>query len=65
MTYLKEAHRMALKPYIPVVAMIGLVIFFIWGWLDTFQHSWLIFIVVGIAIVFMSIYDKEHSKGNE
>ena len=56
---------MALKPYIPVVAMIGLVIFFIWGWLDTFQHSWLIFIVVGIAIVFISIYDKEHSKGNE
>lgn len=51
-----------LKPYIPVISMIGLLVFFIWGFLDTFQHSWLTFIVVGIIIVFISIYDKENGK---
>lgn len=56
---------MALKPYIPIVAMVSLVIFFVWGWLDTFQHSWLIFIVAGIAIAFISIYDKESGKKSE
>ena len=56
---------MALKSYTPIIAMISLVIFFVWGWLDTFQHSWLIFIVAGIRIVFISIYDKEHGKKSE
>ena len=34
----------------PVISIASVVIFFLWGWLDTFQHSWLIFVVGGLAM---------------
>ena len=53
---------MDMRAYTPVIAMVALVIFFVWGWLDTFAHSWLIFIVAGIFIVAISIYEKNKDK---
>ena len=50
---------MDLRKLSPIVAMVSVLIFFIWGWLDTFQHSWIIFIVAGIVIVAFSIIEKE------
>ena len=48
---------------IALVAMIGVLIFFVWGFLDSFGHSWLIFLVVGIAILAISMFVKEEKKG--
>lgn len=53
---------MDMRKMTPVIAMIGVLIFFIWGWLDTFSHSWLIFIVVGIVIVAISIIEKDKEE---
>ena len=41
-----------------IIPAASLVIFFIWGWLDTFQHSWIIFIVSGAAMAIVSNMDK-------
>ena len=50
---------MDLRKLTPIVAMVSLLIFFIWGWFDSFGHSWIIFIVAGIVIVAFSIIEKE------
>ncbi|MBQ7700926.1 MAG: hypothetical protein IJT54_00830 [Candidatus Methanomethylophilaceae archaeon] len=50
---------MDMRKMTPVIAMIGVLIFFIWGYLDTFEHSWLTFIAVGIIIVAISIIEKD------
>ena len=46
-----------------LVAMVGVLIFFEWGLLDSFDHSWLIFIVVGSAILAISMFVKDENKG--
>ena len=49
-----------------IISFSALIIFFVWGWIEgSYQHSWLIFIVAGIAIAFISIYDKESGKKSE
>lgn len=53
---------MDMRKMIPVIAMTGVLIFFIWGWLDTFAHSWLIFIAVGIVIVAITIIEKDKEE---
>lgn len=53
---------MDLRKLTPIVAMVSLLIFFIWGWFDSFGHSWIIFIVAGIVIVAFSIIEKEKEK---
>lgn len=50
---------MDLRKLTPIVAMVGVLIFFIWGWFDSFGRSWIIFIVVGIVIVAFSIIEKD------
>ncbi len=47
-----------------IIAVAAILIMFIWGYLDTFQHSWLIFLVAGAAIAVVSnVYkDKEKDK---
>ena len=59
MQTLKRFVIMDSRKLIPIVAMVSVLIFFVWGWLDTFQRSWIIFIVAGIAIVALSIFGKE------
>ena len=41
-----------------IIPAASLIIFFIWGWLDTFQHSWLIFVVSGVAMGIVANMDK-------
>ena len=48
---------------IALVAMIGVLIFFVWGFLDSFERSWLIFLVIGIAILAISMFVKDENKG--
>ena len=48
-----------MRKMIPVIAMIGVLVMLIWGYLDTFEHSWLAMLVVGIVIVAISIYEKD------
>ena len=54
--------RKTLNTMIPILAV---VIFFIWGWLDTFQHSWLIFVVAGGAMAVLSGMEKNKAKEAE
>ena len=59
-----ECHEMVEKSkLIALVAMIGVLIFFVWGFLDSLGRSWLIFIVVGIAILAISMFVKDENKG--
>ena len=54
--------RKTLNTMIPILAV---VIFFIWGWIDTFQHSWLIFVVAGGAMAVLSGMEKNKAKETE
>ncbi len=55
--------RKTLNAMIPILAV---VIFFIWGWIDTFQHSWLIFVIAGGAMaVISSISNSKDKNKNE
>ena len=45
-----------------IIPAASLIIFFIWGWLDTFQHSWLIFVVSGAAMAIIANMDKDKNK---
>ena len=55
--------RKTLNTMIPILAV---VIFFIWGWIDTFQHSWLIFVIAGGAMaVISSISNSKDKNKNE
>ena len=47
------------RKLIPVVCMIGLIIFFVWGWLDTFAHSWLTFIGIAVVIIVIQTVEKD------
>jgi len=47
-----------------IIPAASLIIFFVWGWLDTFQHSWLIFVVSGVAMAVISNMDK-NKKADE
>ena len=48
-----------MRKMIPVIAVIGVLVMLIWGYLDTFEHSWIAMLVVGIVIVVISIYEKD------
>lgn len=50
---------MDMRKMIPVVAMIGVLVMLIWGYLDSFKYSWLAIMVAGIVIVAISIYEKD------
>ena len=51
--------KKTLNTMIPILAV---VIFFIWGWIDTFQHSWLIFVIAGGAMAVISAISKGKNK---
>ena len=57
---------MDLTKWTPVVSIASVIIFFIWGWLEgSFKHSWLIFIVAGLAMAIMRAMDKtDNNKDN-
>ncbi len=48
-----------MRKMIPVVAMIGVLVMLIWGYLDSFKYSWLAILAAGIVIVAISIYEKD------
>ena len=47
--------RKTLNILIPILAT---VIFFIWGWVDSFEHSWLIYVIAGGAMAVLSSMGK-------
>ena len=51
--------KKTLNTMIPILAV---VIFFIWGWIDTFQHSWLIFVIAGGAMAVISAISNSKDK---
>ena len=53
------------KMLMKIIPTVALVIFFIWGWLDTFQHSWLIFLVAGGAMTVLTSMEKNKTKDSE
>ena len=57
---------MSLKTINTIIPMLSLLIFFIWGWIEgSYQHSWIIFMVGGMAMVVVRmIYnDKQNKNG--
>ncbi len=56
---------MDMRKMIPVIAMIGVLVMLIWGYLDTFEHSWLAIMAAGIVIVAVSIYEKDRQGKQE
>ncbi len=61
----KEYMLIDTKMLMRIIPTVALVIFFIWGWLDTFQHSWLIFVVAGGAMAVLSGIEKSKAKEAE
>ncbi|MBQ6442295.1 MAG: hypothetical protein IJJ13_06880 [Lachnospiraceae bacterium] len=45
-----------------IISMCSVVVFFVWGWLDTYQHSWIVFMICGIAIAAVSMIRKDKDK---
>lgn len=46
------------KTLMRIIPIAATVIFFIWGWIDTFQHSWIIYVIAGGAMAVLSGMDK-------
>ncbi|MBR2274991.1 MAG: hypothetical protein IJ873_02875 [Lachnospiraceae bacterium] len=55
------------KKLYPVFSIAALIIFFIWGWIEgSFEHSWIIFLAVPVAIAIVNAMDgKDDKKGGE
>ncbi|MBR4473556.1 MAG: hypothetical protein IKS55_07945 [Oscillospiraceae bacterium] len=47
------------KTLTAIIPTVSLIIFFVWGWLDSFSHSWIIFLVSGAAMAYVSNMDKD------
>ena len=46
-----------------IIPFLTLIIFFVWGWIEgSYQHSWLIFIVSGMAYAILPTLDKGKEK---
>lgn len=56
---------MDLNRWMPVVSIASVIIFFIWGWLDTYQHSWIIFMVAGLAMAVMKAMSKNDDNSGK
>ena len=54
---------MNLKILNTIIPMASLLIFFIWGWIEgNYQHSWIIFMVGGMAMGVLSAISKNREK---
>ena len=49
-----------LKRWSPVVSIAAVILFFIWGYLDTFEHSWIAFLFAGLAYAVLRAIDKKN-----
>ena len=48
------------KKLIPIIAMVSVLLMFVWGWLEgSYAHSWLAVFAGGIAIAAVSILGKK------
>jgi uncharacterized membrane protein YjjP (DUF1212 family) len=56
-----EVTSMDYKRWTSVISISSVIVFFIWGWIDTFQRSWLIFMVAGLAMAVLRAMDKKDS----
>lgn len=54
--------EMRLTPYIPVVAMISVLVMFIWMFIDSDGPSWVAVVIGGVVIVAMVIIDAVMRK---
>ena len=46
-----------------LIPMLSLIIFFVWGWIEgSYQHSWIIFMVSGLAYAILPTLDKKKEK---
>ena len=57
---------MNLKILNTIIPMASLLIFFIWGWIEgNYQHSWIIFMVGGMAMGVLSAISKNREKESD
>ena len=47
------------KKLIPIICMVSVLIMLVWGFLGSFQYSWLAVFAGGIIIAAISILDKK------
>ena len=46
-----------------LIPMLSLVIFFVWGWIEgSYKHSWIIFMVSGMAYAILPTLDKKKEE---
>ena len=51
-----------------IISMVSAVIFFVWGMIDSYSHSWIIFMIGGVACASVSIINnikKEKDKNKK
>ena len=53
------------KRWIPVISIASVIVFFIWGWIDTFEHSWLAFVIAGLAMAVLRAFDKKNGGSSD
>ena len=53
------------KTLVSVISAASLLIMFIWGYADSFQHSWLAIFAGGIAIAAVNIADKNRDENGK
>ena len=49
------------KRWTPVISTASVVLFFIWGYLDSFEHSWISFLIAGLAMAILRALDNKDS----
>lgn len=62
--YPKEVTVMDMKKWIPVISIASVVVFFIWGFIEgTYEHSWITFLLAGLAMAILKAMDKKKDRG--
>ena len=58
--FMKGACGMDTKKLIPIIAMVSVLVMFVWGYIaGSFEHSWLAVFAGGIAVAVISIISKK------
>ena len=59
--------KLVYSSYFPaIISIIAVIIFFAWGYIEgTYQHSWMIFMVAGLAQVIVAAIKKSNKENEE
>lgn len=52
---------MDMKRWIPVISIASVIVFFIWGFIEgNYSHSWISFLLAGLAMAILRAVDKKN-----